>query len=95
MADKVTYDVFRDWMNRPVVPYRSEVLYEPDLKNVYRTRVGGAVQVIVERGDLEWTDATLVCSSLVDPELGMLKYTVTLADGREHTVSEDRIRVRP
>jgi len=95
MPDKVTYDVFRDWMNRPVKPYRSEALYRPDLRKAMMAKIAAPLQVIRERGDAEWTDATKIRYEQVDPEMGMVRFVVRLADGTEHTVSEDRVRVRP
>lgn len=96
MSDnKVTYDVFRDWMNRPVTPYRSEALYRDDMRAAMHARIGAPLQVIKERGDLIWVNATKIRTELVDPELGMLRHVVRLEDGTEHKVSEDRVRVRP
>jgi len=95
MAHKVTYDVFRDWMNQPVKPYRSEALYRDDMRKAMHAKVGAPLQVIKERGDEYWTDATKIRTELVDPELGMLRHVVRLEDGTEHMVSEDRVRIRP
>jgi len=95
VGNKVTYDTFRDWMDRPVKPYRSEALYRPDLRKAMAVKVGGPLQVIRERGDAEWTNATKIRYEQVDPELGAVRFIVRLADGTEHMVSEDRVRVRP
>lgn len=92
-TDRVTYDVqIGEGYSNFAYPYRTEALYGPDVKALTRNvRPGGAVQVIHTHGDSHWTDAIYVGCSLVDPELGMLKYTVMIDDA-EHTVSQDRIR---
>jgi len=89
MADRVEYDRFRT--GRMNYPYRSESLYGPDLFAMNRVRPGGAVQVIREHGDEQWTDATFIRTERVDPEMPMRRFVVAI-DGAEHKVSEDRIR---
>lgn len=90
MGDKVTYDVFPDREK----PYRSSALYQPDLRKAMAAKPGAPLQVIRERGDEFWTEATKIRYEQIDPEWGMVRFIVRLADDTEHMVSEDRVRVR-
>jgi hypothetical protein len=95
--DRVTYDVFYDWEGKPNrYPYRSEALYDPDVKALYRalSQRNRLVQVIHTHGDSHWTDAVYVREEDADPEYGITRFVVEI-DGKEHMVSRDRIRPRP
>jgi hypothetical protein len=80
-------------------PYRSEDLFRQDVQDVmlsrwhvdYRER---QVQVIVRHGDSLWTNVEYVRAESVG-DFGMQRYVVTLPDGTEHKVCQDRIRLRP
>lgn len=89
MNDIVIYD--RVSGGRDPYPYRSEALYRADANASMRVGHGKPVQIIREHGASLWSEATLLSYEPIG-DLGGVRFTVMLADGTEHTVSEDRIR---
>lgn len=90
MADKITYDRAATWDG---TPYRSEALCVPDERKVMSAKVGTPVQVILNHGDEYWTNAIKVRMDSIE-DGAIVRYFVRIADGTEHMVSADRIRLR-
>jgi hypothetical protein len=95
--DRVAYDVLPgQGYSRFTYGYRTEALYDPDVKALYGQlrQQNRLVQVIHTHGDSHWTDAVYVREEDADPEYGITRFVVEI-DGKEHMVSRDRIRPRP
>jgi hypothetical protein len=96
--DIVRYDRVSTYSTQQF-PYRSDELTGPDLAEVMLSRwhadyKSRQVQVIITHGDSMWTNVEYIRSEDVG-DFGMQRYIVRLADGTEHMVSQDRIRLRP
>jgi hypothetical protein len=87
----VEYDSLATYTSEPYA-YRSERLYGKDLRLMMGVGSGALVQVIRNHGDEMWTEARLITSEEVG-DYGMVRFIVRLADGSDHMVSQDRIRL--
>lgn len=74
-------------------PYRSHNLYEADKRAAMQAKPGTGVQVIAQRGDTTWTDATALRWERVPHTDGSIVRFWVMINGTEHVVDQSRIRV--